>query len=271
MPRFAVVGYPASHSLSPFIHQRLAHHLAIAIEYEQYEVKPGTLADFLRAHSAFAGFNIKYPLKQEALAYASESSLRARKAGAASCLAIKNSEVFADNFDGEGLLDDLEHIQQVSLVDARVCVIGAGNVAASVLPLLVAKAPGECVVTSRSLVRARDLVTRLALASEVSVMAITALVGTFDVILNLTPSSLHDEVPAIPAAVIGPNTLCYDVEYAQVETAFERFAKAHQANACNGVGMLVAHNARVFELWHGVSVSQDVLLAVYQETLSSLN
>lgn len=63
--KFALIGYPLGHSLSPIIHQAGFKSLGINATYEILETPPDTLVDrvkFLKNQN-YKGFNVTIPLK----------------------------------------------------------------------------------------------------------------------------------------------------------------------------------------------------------------
>ena len=71
--------------------------------------------------------------------------------------------------------------------------------------------------------------------------------------INATAASLLGEVPALPPAVITPDTWCYDMMYGDEPTAFMHWASGLEAAATmDGLGMLVEQAAESFRLWRGV-------------------
>jgi shikimate dehydrogenase len=77
--------------------------------------------------------------------------------------------------------------------------------------------------------------------------------ASFDLIVNATSASLQHELPPLPAGLVGPATVCYDLAYGPQATPFVLWARAHGAAlACMGGGMLVEQAAESFLLWRGV-------------------
>ena len=153
MDHYYVIGYPAGHSISPTIHHAFAQQTQQQLECSSIEVKPGTVKTML--HDAIAqgakGFNVKFPLKQEAFAAAHTHSPRAVLAQAASCLHVQeDGTVLAENFDGVGIINDLTQLHHVTLQGKRVLVAGAGNTTRIMLPELMAQQPGSVVLANRT-------------------------------------------------------------------------------------------------------------------------
>ena len=105
MIRAGVVGSPIGHSLSPVIHRAWLRAARIDGRYDAYG-PDGSVEEFIRARSAeLSGLNVTIPFKLDALALATEATVRATAAGAANLLVFgRNGSILADNTDGEGLL-----------------------------------------------------------------------------------------------------------------------------------------------------------------------
>ena len=74
--RYAVFGYPVSHSLSPKIHRHFALQEEQALTYEAIEAAPGMLKDALQsfADSGGLGCNITVPHKADAARLARDAA-----------------------------------------------------------------------------------------------------------------------------------------------------------------------------------------------------
>lgn len=255
MDHYYVIGYPAGHSISPIIHHAFAKQTGQSLECTSIEVKPTTVTTTLREliRQGAKGFNVKFPLKQEAFDVADIHSSRAKLAQAASCLHVhEDGTILAENFDGVGIINDLTQLHRVTLQGKRILIAGAGNTTRIMLPELMAQQPGTVVMTNRTLSKAEDLLEALQL-SEPTVCAFDALHAAFDVIINTTSASLTGQLLPIPTQCLNSNTVCYDVEYQSGGTVFTQWAKAHGASrAIDGFGMTIAHNAALFELWRKV-------------------
>jgi shikimate dehydrogenase len=61
---------------------------------------------------------------------------------------------------------------------------------------------------------------------------------------------LAGEMPALPASLLAPGAVCYDMMYAAQATIFMRWAAERGARAsADGLGMLVEQAAQSFFLW----------------------
>ncbi|HST01558.1 MAG TPA: shikimate dehydrogenase [Usitatibacter sp.] len=254
MDRYAVVGNPVSHSLSPRIHALFAHAMGEALEYSTLEAPLDRFASAMRAFfaSGARGANVTLPFKVEALAFAHSASERAKIAGAANFLAARDGRIEADNTDGAGLVADLERNARFAIQGRRILMLGAGGAARGVMAPLLAKAPALLVVANRTPGRARELVERFHPLGPVRAADLTAIPREgFDLVLNATSTSVRGEALALSVEALSREALAYDMAYGKSAQASVAAARASGFQACDGLGMLVEQAAESFELWRG--------------------
>lgn len=255
--RYAVIGFPVSHSWSPFIHGMFAKQTGQNLSYTRLEVAPEKLATTLDEFfgGGGKGLNVTVPHKQAACLLTRFRTPRAEIAGAVNTIANRDDGLLGDNTDGAGLLADLTQNLSLILEDTRILVLGAGGASRGVLGPLLDASPAYVEIANRNAERAVELAAEFATLGEVHGCGFDAISaqGTFDLILNATSASLQDTVPPVPPAVVGPTTLCYDMAYGKGDTAFTRWARnAGAGRAETGWGMLVEQAAESFQLWRGV-------------------
>ncbi len=257
MDRYAVMGNPIAHSLSPRIHGMFARQTGQDLSYEAILVPVGGFAAALRQFIAEGGrgLNVTVPFKGEAWALADRRSARAERAGAVNTLIVGEAgTTLGENTDGIGLIRDLSVNLDYPLTDRRILVVGAGGAVRGVLQPLLEAGPAALIVANRTVSRAHALRELFAGFGPVEARGFDALgEQSFDLIVNGTSAGIRGEVPALPPASVGPQTLCYDMFYAPTPTAFVRWARAQGAGrAVDGLGMLVEQAAESFRLWRGV-------------------
>jgi shikimate dehydrogenase len=252
--RYAVIGNPIAHSKSPEIHAAFAAQTGQDLRYERVLAPvdgfASTVADLIGA--GFKGANVTLPFKLEAFALAAQLTPRARAAGAVNTMNFVDGVVVGDNTDGIGLVTDIVRNAGVALADRRVLLLGAGGAARGALLPLLEQKPACCVIANRTRARAEQLAQEFAAHGVVSASAFEALQAPFDVIVNATSASLADALPPLAPGVFAADALAYDMMYAKEPTVFLRFAAAHGARTCDGLGMLVEQAAEAFFGWRGV-------------------
>jgi shikimate dehydrogenase len=265
---YCVMGNPVEHSRSPWIHARFAELTGQALAYERRLVPLDGFGAALRdfAQAGGRGCNITVPFKLEAAQAASVRSERVQLAGAANTLSFIDGAIHADNTDGLGLVADIEQGAGFALAGRDVLLVGAGGAAAGALGPLLAAGPRRVVVANRTLERAQALVqSHAALAAlqktELSAQSPQALEHDFDLIINATASSLAGAEVPVPARVLRPGSLAYDMMYGPAAAGFLGWARQHGATPRDGLGMLVEQAAEAFALWRGVRPPSGQVLA----------
>ena len=255
MQQFAVIGNPIEHSKSPQIHSAFAAQEGIEIDYQRVLAEPDNFISTVNQlqEQGFIGLNITLPFKVLAHANCLQLNEYAQAAGAVNTLSFNQGNWQGANTDGIGLLRDLEKNIGLSLSDQRVLIIGAGGATRGIVLPLIEAGIAELCIANRSLSRAEELVGLFADRSQISACALEDIKHeSYDLVINATSASLSNQVPAIPAAVIPSTTFCYDLAYANDDTAFMLWAKSHKAQGCSdGLGMLLEQAAESYFIWRG--------------------
>ena len=258
--RYAVIGNPIEQSKSPLIHMAFAQVTGQDIDYGKVL---GPLGGFAAAVDAFRaeggkGMNVTAPFKLDAFAYATDLAPSAKIAGAVNAMKFEGDRVYAENFDGVGLVRDVVHNLGCPLRGKRVLVLGAGGATRGALLPFLAEQPAQLVVVNRTVGKAQEL-AQLALQhqqGDVPVLGLgyNDLQGKqFDVVFNATSASLMAELPPLPETVFGPGALAYELAYGKGLTPFLKLAQqAGVTQLADGVGMLAEQAAEAFVWWRGV-------------------
>lgn len=256
--RFAVMGNPIDHSLSPIIHQYFAKQAGIQLTYAKIKADEQSfeqqLTDFF--HQQGRGVNVTLPFKQRAFMMAQQVTERCRQAGAANTLWMNDNQLHADNTDGVGLIRDLRHY--INLSGKRVAILGAGGAARGIIHPLLQNKPAELVIVNRTPAKGMELQQ---LFPQILVRSSNDLSGVFDLIINATSASLAGELPSLPQECLDGKPFCYDLSYKkQEDTAFVHYAKEAGCEAADGLGMLVEQAAEAFLIWHGFKPETQAVL-----------
>src|ERR1700682_6515788 len=185
--RYAVFGNPLSHSKTPLIHMTFARDTGVDIDYGKIEP---TLDGFAASVATFRaaggrGINITAPFKLEAHALATRRMPRAEYAGAANCLKFERDEIIAENFDGIGLVRDIERNRGVTLAGKRVLLLGAGGAARGAIVPILEAGPARLTIVNRTRSEADALQRQFARFCDIDVRnGDEAGSSSYDVVLN---------------------------------------------------------------------------------------
>lgn len=264
--RFAVIGQPVDHSLSPHIHRAFARQWSVDLDYTRIELAPDDLAAGIARFAAAvgAGLNVTLPHKQAMMALCANLSERARRAGAVNTLSRIEGGWHGDNTDGVGLVNDLTQRRGIDLRGRRTLLLGAGGAACGVAPALLDAGIGELVVCNRSAERADALVDMLAEPTRAHSRYWSDLpdLAHFDLIVNSTSAGRGGEPLKLPFHLAGAHTVAVDLSYGRAAIDFLAWAQAAGCGlAFDGLGMLVEQAAESFFIWQGVRPETDAVYA----------
>jgi shikimate dehydrogenase len=252
---YCVMGNPIAHSKSPQIHKAFARQTSQNLHYQAVLVAAGCFGEALTQfqREGGKGLNITVPFKGDAWASVNHRTERAEKAGAVNTIWFdEHGAIYGDTTDGIGLVNDLA-ANDIPLKGQRVLILGAGGAVRGVLGALLDQNVKSIVLANRTLSRAQELARNYSTDGNIQACAYNDLqAGTADIIINGTSASLENELPPLANSVVA-GTCCYDMVYADTDTAFVTWAKDNGANkAIDGLGMLVQQAAESFYIWRGV-------------------
>lgn len=216
----ALIGHPVAHSLSPRMQNAAFAARALDWAYVALDVPPERLEEAVRGLVAggFAGANVTIPHKRAAALLCDEADGEA-----------VNTLVFADGRI-HGFNTDREIV--ASIESTRVCLIGAGGAAATLLPGL----RGEVRQFSRRGDWPPDA-------------------EGCDLVVNATP--VRDELLVQPHA----GQTIVELAYGEGETALVAAARAAGCTVIDGREALVLQGAASFERWTGVPAPVSAMRA----------
>ena len=267
LDRYAVVGNPVAHSLSPRIHAEFARETGQAMSYEAIEIATDGFAAGIAAlqQQGYRGVNVTVPFKREAWELCDELSARARIAGAVNTLVLQaDGAIHGDNTDGVGLVRDLTHNLKINIPGQNLLLLGAGGAVRGVLEPLLALSPAQLTIANRSVDKARALARDFESFGKIEVLAYDQLKRQgYHLIINATAAGLSNQLPPISAAALDRGGVCYDMMYnLNAPTAFVEWSiEQGVQQSYDGLGMLIEQAAEAFRIWRGMRPDTSQLAA----------
>ncbi len=266
MKKAAVIGFPISQSLSPFIHNHWFKQCGIEGEYEAIEVAPENLETAVQnlVAEGYAGFNVTVPHKTEIIQYLDKVAPLARQMGAVNTVKIgEDGSLTGFNTDGIGLVKHLKDTVPEFPKDKPALIIGAGGAArAAALGLANENLP-MVMITNRTKEKAEAIAAevgrgRIAVvdynAREEAVSAAGLIVNTTT--LGMTGQPLLE----LDLSSAASDTVVYDIVYKPLKTNLLSQAENRGLKIVDGLGMLVHQGAAAFKIWFGEDVEFDTVL-----------
>ena len=248
--RYAVIGNPVAHSVSPQIHDAFAVAAGHSLRYGKIRADAFAPAAAAFFQGGGLGLNVTVPFKQDAFDWVDCADDAACEAEAVNVIVRGDDGYRGHNTDGIGIVRDLEQNLGLKLTNRRILVLGAGGAVRGVLGPLLRAGVGELIVANRTESRAHALQQ---VFPDIHAVSLGDAGQGFDVVINGTSAGMAGEVPDVdPRAV--RSAFCYDMFYTHSgDTPFCTWSRRHGATGvAGGLGMLIEQAAETFFLWRGV-------------------
>lgn len=243
--RFAVIGCPISHSLSPEVYAPLFTKHSIDADFIRMLVVPSELPRVRELTRGLQGFAVTMPHKRSIIPYLDRLSETASACGAVNIVEKRGEELIGHNTDGGGLADALEGAG-VEISGSRALILGRGGAALAAAHALKERGAGVSLI-----VRGPDGRTGF---DEIPAESAAELDIKADVFINATPLGMKaageftrfDLLDAIK-----PKTVFDMVYRPQGVTALMEESRRRGLVSVDGSAMLRAQALRAFEIWFG--------------------
>ena len=281
MKKYALIGHPLGHSLSPEIHSRLMKLGGIDGSYELLDIPPEELTARFGELAELDGFNATIPHKVGIIPYTDRLDSSAERFGSVNC--VKNgTEKVGYNTDVFGFTRSIDMLG--ASLKSRVLVIGCGgvgrmiaaqsaycggDVTVAVLPDFLADAE-KTVAHAKSVMPGAALRTAAISGGTLSAQDIGG--ERFDLLINASPVGMFPKTDACPCSD-DVTALCgsvFDVIYNPKETLLYKRARSMGKPAMTGMAMLVLQAAAAQEIWNGAQFADADLKQLIADMEASI-
>jgi shikimate dehydrogenase len=247
--RYAVIGDPVSHSLSPLMHNGWIADHGLDATYDAYQIRSDDPVAAIRGLTQFAGMNVTAPLKEAA----AKAADRGEGAVANVLRREPDGSLSAFNTDGEGFLSALDETAPIRRAHQKtVLILGAGGAAQAIAGAL-SQFFKTVVIANRTPSRAEHLAKALSNGRVCGWAELRQAFAEADLIVQTTTLGMAGTLsPPWPVEACSPQTIIADIVYHPLETPLLAAAKARGLKAVDGLGMLIHQAALSFELWFGI-------------------
>lgn len=260
--KFAVIGHPIGHTMSPFIHKRLFEIQGIDAEYTKLDIAPENLArEYNKTLSKLDGYNITIPHKQNIIPLIDKIDDKAKMYGSVNTVANLNGVATGYTTDPDGFLKALESAGIA--LGGRVVILGCGGVARTMayevalknLPVMFAVRIEDVKIAENLCEDIKNTIN----GASADYCTIPQLSGNIDVLVNATPIGMYPKIENVPVSdkIIDSCAAVFDAVYNPLETLLVIKAKANGAKAVGGMSMLVWQAVVSHEKWDGSVYDPD--------------
>lgn len=294
--RLGIIGYPLTHTLSPFIHQAFLKQFGMPGSYEVLPCQKALDQIALAQEQGFRGLNVTIPHKVTVAAALDKLTVQAKLVGAVNTISFVDSEGdynFVDTAGGDASRRGKSNWHQVSGhntdvvglarvlrshdVQGQVVILGAGGAARAALVALEAHGCPGAIVVARQYVRAQSMLQSLLVAglspaflANCSILSIEQLPHKLDLIARagcfINASPIGQGLIELPFWLtpflnsFGRDALILDLVYARGgRTALCQLAKGTGFRRVeDGRQMLVEQARQAFKIWTGLTAAYSV-------------
>ncbi|MCI4321138.1 MAG: type I 3-dehydroquinate dehydratase [Thermoplasmata archaeon] len=257
--RFAIVGAPVGHSLSPAVHAVWLAAEGRAASYVPVELRDkSTFAAMvsLGRRGWWDGWSVTHPWKEAAAQLADERTEASRATGVANTLMFHNGRVRADETDVGAIARRAKELEAERRWDGEeVVVVGTGGAARAAVFAL-APSRRRVWVLGRRATSARELVAALG-----GVVATARDAHPTELVVHATTIGRGPrrdlDVPL--AGWIGPGTTVLDFVYAQDDHQVRDLCRRSGAEYEDGRRLLVYQAAGAHRIWWGTAPSPSAI------------
>lgn len=253
--RFAVIGDPIDHSLSPRMQTAALKAARLDGTYEPLRVATGDLSGAVAClrRTGYRGFNVTIPHKRAIVSLLDRVHPSVEETGAANTVVLDGDELVGYNTDIEGF-DMALKVLAGGDWKGRALVFGAGGAARAVVVALAARGC-RIAVTNRTWQAIEALTSEIgaAVTAVREPQELISAVAAAGLLVNATSLGMGDLAGRSPLpadAQFRPGALAIDLVYGHVSP----FMKAAEDGGCrvqDGIEMLVQQGAAAFRLWTG--------------------
>ena len=277
MNKFALIGHPLGHSMSPLIHEKLFALSGLAdTSYEFIDIAPEDMADSRGRLETLRGLNVTIPHKQAVISLTDELAESAQRYNSVNCINNDGGKLIGYNTDCDGFLRSAEQLP----IGGNVAILGCGGVG-RMIAIEVARHGGNITLA----VIPQDVKTAQILMAEilakcsgasVRISDISTLEGSYDLLINATPVGMYPKVDAcaVSDTIIENSGSVFDVIYNPKETLLMKKARALGKTAVGGASMLVYQAVKAHEIWYGGSFrTEDIakIITDVENAVDSMN
>ncbi|MFV2040782.1 MAG: shikimate dehydrogenase [Candidatus Hydrothermarchaeales archaeon] len=271
--RFAVIGHPISHSMSPAMHNAVFEKLGLHCSYTLFDVSPTDLEASIKKmkEQGFGGVNVTIPHKVAVIKHLDDLSDEAGIIGAVNTVKFDDT-LKGFNTDGIGALQALR-AGGADPAGKKIVVLGSGGAARAISVTIALR--GDIAAMS---ILGIDKAELERLTGDIKIGAgfsaealplesrtIKDQISDADILIHATPVGMHPKVgeTLVSAGQMKPDLAVMDIVYNPLETRLMKEAKsAGVETIISGVDMFVNQGAEALRIWLDIEPPVELMKKV---------
>ena len=232
--RYAIIGDPVSHSLSPVMQNAAFRAAGLDATYEAIRVEAAGIASAVASlKQSHLGFNVTTPLKESVLSHIDAMTSAAAAVRAVNAVRVDRGKTTGHNTDGVGLVAAIFDIWHVTPHGMSVCILGSGPAGRAIANAFTGSSVARLTCWSRN----------VKTSAEIGPLPDSAP----DMLVSALPPGVR--VPPEILAMVAPAPYLFDINYARGAPVVPPEIGKHRSD---GLPMLLHQGAIAFEWWTSV-------------------
>ena len=260
--KFAIIGSPVSHSLSPIMHNYWFKKYNIDAEYDLLDIDKSEIQNVIDKvkNKEIKGINVTLPYKKSVISFLSKTINDANETHSVNTVMLDDkNNLIGENTDVFGFQAAyLKSIPNQEKKNKKVLVLGAGGVAPSIILALLKSKIHNIALSNRTYEKSLFLKKNFKNLNIIKWNDFSKEINKFDIIINATSLGLNsnDEFNS-DFSSFKKNMVYIDTIYNPAETKMIKYFKSNKIRTHNGLNMLIYQGQKAFYLWNKINPEVD--------------
>tara|TARA_B110000444_G_scaffold242092_1_gene259087 strand:- start:1683 stop:2507 length:825 start_codon:yes stop_codon:yes gene_type:complete len=262
--KFALIGKPISHSISPALHNFWFKKYKIAAKYFLLEITEDKIEGIINKirKKEIKGINVTIPYKKTVVPYLDEIINDAEKTSSVNTIYLDDrNRLIGENTDVYGFEKTLTNQLEKNLSGKDVLILGAGGVTSSIIYVLKKLKVKNIFISNRSVKKTEEIKKTFSFINIILWEQKTEKIKEIDLLINATSLGTKNELD-FPQMFLNfkKNLIYYDLVYNPAQTKLMKHFIKNNIKVFNGLEMLIYQGQKAFNLWNKINPEvNDVL------------
>tara|TARA_B100000963_G_scaffold324898_1_gene310754 strand:- start:123 stop:950 length:828 start_codon:yes stop_codon:yes gene_type:complete len=271
--KFAIIGNPISHSLSPIMHNYWFKKYKINAEYELLKIDKSEIQNVINKikNKEIRGINVTLPYKNLIIPFLNKTINDANETHSVNTVMLDdNNNLIGENTDVFGF--QAAYLKSIpnQANKKKVLILGAGGVAPSIILALLKSNISDISLSNRTFEKSLFLKKKFKNLNVVKWNDCSKDINKFDIVINATSLGLNSNDKFTNDFSNFKKTLVYiDTIYNPAETKMIKYFKSNKIKTFNGLNMFIYQGQKAFYLWNKINPEvDDELLELLESKLN---
>jgi len=262
--KFALIGKPISHSISPALHNFWFEKYKISAEYFLLEITENKIEGILDKirKKEIQGINVTIPYKKTVVPFLDEIINDAEKTSSVNTIYLDDrNRLIGENTDVYGFEKTLIKEPEENLSGKDVLILGAGGVTPSIVYVLRKLKAENIFLSNRSVKKTEEIKKTFPFVNIISWEKKIEKIKEIDLLINATSLGTKNEED-FPHMFLNfkKSLIYYDLVYNPAQTKLMKHFIKNNIKVLNGLEMLIYQGQKAFNLWNKINPEvNDVL------------